>query len=164
MTARLSTSSDSTPHEHGASPSHDEGAWCSYGLPHGCGQFLPLSHFTRGYAPPYYTDARGLIPTRANEQAPWSDGMRQEIYRAMSKVFSERRVWNRIRELVQEMAVTASVDDPNLEGDVLCWCVTRGPFARGPHDDRCVELRALLSTTQSASASVREASGERNDD
>lgn len=79
-----------TEHEHGASPSHDEGAWCSYGVPNGCGLFLPLSAFTKGYAPPYYADIRGLVPTRANEVAPWKDEMRQEVYRSMSRIFAER--------------------------------------------------------------------------
>jgi hypothetical protein len=81
----------SKPHEHGASPSHEEGAWCSYGKPAGCGLFLPLSAFTQGYAPPYYADVRGLIQVNSNVVAPWQDEMRQEVYRAMSAVFTERR-------------------------------------------------------------------------
>lgn len=83
-------------HEHGASPSHDEGAWCSYGVPNGCGLFLPLSAFTKGYAPPYYADVRGLVPTRANEVAPWNDEMRREIYRSMSHIFTERKAMEEI--------------------------------------------------------------------
>lgn len=91
-------------HVHGASPSHDEGAWCSYGTPGGCGLFLPLSSFKSGYAAPYFADVRTLIPTSL-EATPWQDELRQQIYREMSTVFEQRRVADtRIAELEAQLA------------------------------------------------------------
>lgn len=48
-----------TEHVHRASPSHDEGAWCSMG-DSPCGKFLPVAHFTDGDTKRYYTDGRGV--------------------------------------------------------------------------------------------------------
>jgi hypothetical protein len=48
-----------TEHIHNASPSHEEGAWCSMG-DNPCGQFLPIRQFSEGYNEHYYIDGRGV--------------------------------------------------------------------------------------------------------